>query len=810
LHKEKKFFAHHITSYLFSMRKDTAFILDFKDISLKDVPLVGGKNASLGEMFRELTPKEILIPDGFALTAHAYRYFLTKNGLNAKIQDLLRNLDTQNIEQLSERGYAIRQAVMETPFPHDLISEIKDAYRKLSKKYNSRAVDTAVRSSATSEDLPDASFAGQQESYLNVRGEYALLESCKKCIASLFTNRAISYRFDKGFDHMKIALSVGIQKMVRSDKASSGVMFTLDPVSGFEDIILINSSWGLGENIVKGRITPDEFVIFKKTLSTQFNPILSKELGSKKLRMIYSLEGNQTTTNTPVTKSDQNKFSLLPDEAILLAKWGLEIEKHYKMPMDIEWAKDGITKKLFIVQARPETVHTQARKTIYEEYIVEHKTKPVLSGQAIGFKVGQGKVQVVKNVQSISKFLTGNVLVTEMTDPDWEPIMKKAAAIVTNSGGKTCHAAIVSRELGIPCIVGTKVGTEVLLKHNEVTVSCAEGEVGNVYEGKVPFTIKKINLTKLPKVKTKIMMNLGNPEAAFEFSHIPNDGVGLAREEFIISNHIKIHPNALLHPEKIKDTEIKTKIKDMIKGYPNGEEFFIDKLTQGIAKIGAAFFPKDVIVRLSDFKTSEYANLLGGKDFEPKESNPMIGFRGASRYYSEAFKEAFNIECKALHNVRERMGLFNVHIMVPFCRTPEEGEKVLRLLAKNGLVRRKHHLKILVMCEIPSNVILADDFSGIFDGFSIGSNDLTQLTLGLDRDSALVSFLYDERNEAVKKLIAEVIKKAHAKGRTVGICGEAPSNYPDFTKFLIEQHIDSVSLEPDSMIKTRLMISKLK
>lgn len=790
--------------------KGKRFILWFNELTNKDVALVGGKNASLGEMYQKLTKKRINIPNGFALTAYAYRYFLVKNGLDIKIREILVGLDTHNVRNLANKGYKIRQAILESTFPDELKTEISEAYKKLSKQYKSRAVDTAVRSSATSEDLPTASFAGQQETYLNVRGEYAIIEACKKCVASLFTNRAISYREDQGFDHLSTALSVGVQKMVRSDKASSGVLFTIDTESGFKDTIVVNSAWGLGENIVKGRITPDEFIVFKPMLNSNFNPVISKELGSKKLRMIYSLEGNESTKNVPVSKSDQEKFSLTDKEIEKLAEWGYEIEKHYKRPMDIEWAKDGKSNKLFIVQARPETVHAQRKDHTLEEYVMSKKGNVILEGTAVGFKIGQGSVQLIKDVQQIANFESGNVLVTEMTDPDWEPIMKKAAAIITDSGGKTCHAAIVSRELGIPCIVGTKTGTSVLPKYTTVTVSCAEGEVGKVYEGKIPFKVKKTNLKKIPQTKTKIMLNLGNPQAAFENSDLPNDGVGLARQEFIISNYIKIHPNALLYPKKVKDAEAKKQIAEITKGYTDRKQFFIDKLAQGIAKIAAAFYPKEVIVRLSDFKSNEYANLIGGTYFEPEEGNPMIGYRGASRYSNPEFQEAFKMECKALIKVREEHGLHNVNIMVPFCRTVGEGKRSLKLLDQNGLRRGDKKLKILVMCEIPSNVILADQFSKIFDGFSIGTNDLTQLALGLDRDSELVSELYDERNEAVKRLVADVIKVAHKYKRRVGICGEAPSNYPEFAKFLVKNKIDSMSLEPDSIVKTRIMIGKMQ
>lgn len=785
------------------------YVLWFNEIRVSDVPLVGGKNASLGEMYQKLGKKGIRVPNGFALTAEAYRYFLRSNNLDGKIKQILQKLDTHDVADLAERGLAIRQMILESPLPSDLQEEVVQAYQKLSSGYRSRAVDVAVRSSATSEDLPNASFAGQQESYLNVRGAYSLLDICKKCIASLFTNRAISYREDQGFDHLQTALSVGVQKMVRSDKASAGVMFTIDTESGFGNVVLINSAWGLGENIVKGRVVPDEFLVFKPMIDTSHDPIISKELGSKELRMVYSMEGNEMTKNVPVIASDQRRFSLTDDEVKQLAVWGVTIEKHYGRPMDIEWAKDGVSGELNIVQARPETVHTRRDVRVLEEYVMNKSGKVIIEGTAVGSKVGTGMVQLVKDVRQIADFQKGNVLVTEMTDPDWEPIMKKAAAIVTDSGGKTCHAAIVSRELGIPCIVGTIHGTSVLPKYKTVTVSCAEGTVGKVYEGNVPFTIKKTNLRTIPKTKTKIMLNLANPDAAFECADFPSDGVGLAREEFIISNFIKVHPNALLHPEKVTDPKESAQITEVIRGYRSGREFYVDKLSHGIARIAAAFYPKDVIVRLSDFKTNEYANLLGGKFFEPVESNPMIGFRGASRYMSPAFKEAFEMECEALVRVRKVHGLRNVQIMVPFCRTIDEGKDVLSLLSKNGLARGKDGLRVLVMCEIPSNVVLADKFSKLFDGFSIGTNDLTQLALGLDRDSALVSYLYDERDETVKRMLSSLIKTAHRYKRTVGICGEAPSNYPEFAKFLVQHGIDSMSLEPDSLVKTKLMVSRM-
>ncbi len=804
------------------------YILWFRETVIKDVPLVGGKNASLGEMFRNLKKKGIRVPDGFSVTAEAFRYFIRENAIDDDIKRILKGLDTRNMRNLAEHGYRVRQAILGAEFPVDLRNVIIEAYSKLSREYDPHksfritwdkkdhtnhfadGVDVAVRSSATAEDLADASFAGQQESYLNVSGEYQLLESIKKCFASLFTDRAISYRFDKGFGQTSIALSVGVQKMVRSDEASSGVMFTIDTESGFPDAIVINGSWGLGENIVKGKVNPDEFIVHKPTLRKDFKSIVGKKLGSKEVKLVYSVGSSAATSNTPVSREDQNRFCLSDGEVLDLAKWGMIIEEHYKKPMDIEWAKDGRDGKLYIVQARPETVQSQKSKNILEEYILKTKGKVLCSGAAVGNKIGQGKANVIKEVAKIAEFKKGEVLVTEMTDPDWEPIMKIASAIVTNSGGRTSHAAIVSRELGIPCIVGTGNATSAVKDGKPVTVSCAEGEEGHVYEGLLKFEVKKTNLKSIKKTKTKIMMNVGNPDQAFELSFIPNDGVGLAREEFIITEYIKIHPMALVHFERVKDKEEKKKINELTSGYKNKEEFFIDKLAEGIGRISAAFYPKDVIVRMSDFKTNEYATLIGGKAFEPAEVNPMIGWRGASRYYDEDYKEGFRLECLAFKKVREVMGLANMKIMIPFCRTVEEGKKVLAEMEKHGLRRGVNGLRVYVMCEIPSNVILASEFSKIFDGFSIGSNDLTQLTLGVDRDSAKVSHVYDERNDAVKELIRQVIAKAHRARRKVGICGQAPSDFLDFAKFLVGEKIDSISLNPDTVIKTMLEIGKME
>ena len=824
----KKIAENKLNRLLLAKNKPSKYILWFHETGIKDIELVGGKNASLGEMYQNLRKAGIRIPNGFSITSEAYRYFLRQNNLEEEIKKILKGLDTGNMRNLAERGYRVRQAILSAEFPVDLRNSIIEAYAKLSREYDPRrsfriiwnekdhtnhfagGVDVAVRSSATAEDLADASFAGQQESYLNVSGEYQLLESIKKCFSSLFTDRAISYRVDKGFDQTSVALSVGVQKMVRSDEASSGVMFTIDTESGFSDAIIINASYGLGENIVKGKVNPDEFIVHKLTLQEGFKPIIGKKLGSKENKMIYSVGGTSTTQNTIVPQEDRYRFCLSDEEVLELARWGILIEKHYKKPMDIEWAKDGRGGKLYIVQARPETVQSQKKKNVLEEYVLKTKSRVLCSGAAVGEKIGQGKANVIKNVAKIAEFKKGEVLVTEMTDPDWEPIMKIASAIVTNSGGRTSHAAIVSRELGIPCIVGTGNATSVIKDGKTVTVSCAEGEEGHVYEGLLKFEVRTTDLKNIKKPKTKIMMNVGNPEQAFNLSFIPNDGVGLAREEFIITEYIKIHPMALVHFERVKDKEERKKIQELTQGYKNKEEFFVDKLAEGIGRICAAFWPKDVIVRMSDFKTNEYATLIGGKAFEPAEENPMIGWRGASRYYDEDYKEGFRLECLAFKKVRDVMGLANMKVMIPFCRTVEEGKKVLAEMEKHGLKRGVNGLQVYVMCEIPSNVILAHEFSKIFDGFSIGSNDLTQLTLGVDRDSAKVSHVYDERNEAVKELIRQVIQKAHRARRKVGICGQAPSDFLDFAKFLVAEKIDSISLNPDTVIKTMIEIGKME
>jgi pyruvate,water dikinase len=792
-----------------------SYIRWFQEIGIEDVPLVGGKNASLGELYQELVPKGIHVPNGFAITADAYWDLLGRTRLDQRIKEILSGLDTQDAANLQQRGNAVRRQLVGAALPDDLQAEIIAAYHQLCEGA-AEPVDVAVRSSATAEDLPDASFAGQQETYLNVQGEAALLESCKRCFASLFTDRAISYRQDKGFDHLKVGLSIGIQRMVRSDLASSGVMFSIDTESGFPDVVLIDAAYGLGENVVQGSVNPDEYYVFKPTLKRGFRPILQKIVGSKEFKLIYDVGGGKMVKNVPVGADDRSRFAINDEEILTLARWACLIEDHYSRkrscytPMDMEWAKDGRTGELFIVQARPETVHSQKRFEALEVYQLKEKGLVLAQGRSVGEKIAQGPVRVVRSAQNLHQVRDGDVLVTEKTDPDWEPTMKKAAAIVTDRGGRTCHAAIVSRELGLPAIVGTENGTERLKDGQAVTVSCAEGDIGFVYEGRLNFEIERMNLHELPRPRTKVMMNVGNPEEAFHLSFMPNDGIGLAREEFIITNYIKIHPLALIDFERLTDRAARTEIERLTAGYADKSQFFIDKLAQGVAMIGAAFYPKDVIVRLSDFKTNEYANLIGGKPYEPVEENPMIGFRGASRYYDPRYQAGFALECRAMKKVRDEMGLDNVKLMIPFCRTVEEGRRVLAEMEKHGLKRGVNQLEVYVMCEIPSNVILANEFAEIFDGFSIGSNDLTQLILGVDRDSEIVAHVFDERNPAVKTMIASVIRAAKAKGRKIGICGQAPSDYPEFAAFLVAQGIDSISLNPDAVLKTTLAILKME
>jgi pyruvate,water dikinase len=787
------------------------FIKWFADITIDDVPLVGGKNASLGEMVRELASKGVKVPDGFAITAEAFRHFIREAQLDERIRATLADLDTHDMANLSERAHAVRQAILSATLPTDLQTLIEAAYRQLQGS-STVPLDVAVRSSATAEDLPDASFAGQQETYLNVHGTAALLETCKRCFASLFTDRAISYRVDKGFDHFKVALSIGVQRMVRSDLACSGVMFTIDTESGFRDAVMISAGYGLGENVVQGSVTPDEFLVFKPTLKTGHRPVLQKNLGSKEFKLVYDSGGGKMVKNIPVAPADRAKLALTDDEVLELARWACIVEDHYSAkrgqhaPMDLEWAKDGITGELFIVQARPETVQSRKDLDVLESYVLSKRSTVLTSGRSVGAKIATGRVRVIKSAEFIGQFQEGEVLVTDKTDPDWQPIMKKAAGIITNRGGRTCHAAIVSRELGVPAIVGTELGTEALKDGQMVTVSCAEGDTGLVYEGELPFEVQRTDLKSLGKPRTKVMMNLANPQGAFALSFTPNEGVGLARMEFIISTYIKIHPLALIDFDTLADATAKAEIEKLTAGYTDKPQFFVDKLAQGVAMIAAAFYPKDVILRLSDFKTNEYANLIGGKAYEPAEENPMLGFRGASRYYHPRYRAGFALECRAVKKVRDEMGLTNLKLMIPFCRTLDEGRQVQAEMEKHGLKRGQDGLEIYVMCEIPANVILAEEFADLFDGFSIGSNDLTQLILGVDRDSEIVAPIFDERNAAVKKMIAQVIATCRAKGRKIGICGQAPSDYPEFAQFLVEQGIDSISLNPDTVLKTTLAV----
>ena len=791
------------------------YIKWFEEIGIQDVPLVGGKNASLGELYRKLAPRGIHVPNGFAITADAYWELLRQRNLFERIKKLLSRLDARDAASLRQTGSAIRHELAAVSLPDELQCEILAAYHQLSQG-TPELVDVAVRSSATAEDLPDASFAGQQETYLNVQGDAALLESCKRCFASLFTDRAISYREDTGFDHLKVGLSIGIQRMVRSDLAASGVMFSIDTESGFPDVVLINAAYGLGENVVQGTINPDEYYVFKPTLKAGFRPILQKIIGTKEFKLVYDIGGGKMVKNVPVAADERLRFAVTDEDILTLARWACLIEEHYSRergqytPMDMEWAKDGRTGELFVVQARPETVQSQKQFDTLETYRLLEKGRRLVQGRSVGEKIAHGPVRIVESASNLEKVQPGDVLVTDKTDPDWEPTMKKAAAIVTNRGGRTCHAAIVSRELGLPAIVGTENGTEKVTDGQPVTVSCAEGDTGYVYRDYLKFDVQQTNLSELTRPRTKVMMNVGNPQEAFHLSLMPNDGVGLAREEFIINTYIKIHPLALLEYERLEDRALKAQIEQLTAGYTDKAQFFIDKLAQGVAMIGAAFYPKEVIVRLSDFKTNEYANLIGGKNYEPVEENPMIGFRGASRYYNPRYQAGFSLECRAMKKVRDEMGLTNVKLMVPFCRTVEEGRRVLEEMEKHGLKRGVNGLEVYVMCEIPSNVILADEFAEIFDGFSIGSNDLTQLLLGVDRDSEIVAHVFDERNPAVKTMIASVIRAAKDKGRKIGICGQAPSDYPDFAAFLVELGIDSISLNPDAVLKTTLKILEIE
>ena len=783
------------------------YILWFKEIRAKNVPLVGGKNASLGEMFSQLSRKRINIPNGFALTTKAYWRYLKGNKIEGKLKEIFREFNPDSIESLQKVGKLSRELIMKGEIPDDLKKETVRNYRILGKKYG-KDPTVAVRTSGVAEDTASASFAGQFETYLNVLGEEKLLEAVKKSIASTFTDRAIAYREEKGFSQLKLGLSIGVQKMVRSDLASAGIIFTLDTESGFRDVVIINSIFGVGEMIVKGKITPDQFSVFKPTLKKGFRPIIAKNLGRKTRKYVFERTGGLKEVN--VSEKDQSRFSLSEEEVLTLARWSVTIEEHYGRPQDIEWAKDGKSGELFIVQSRPETVFASTKSQFYEEYKIKNKKQPIITGIAVGNKIGKGKVRIIKSVSGIGQFQKGEVLVTRMTDPDWVPVMKMASAIVTDEGSRVCHAAIVSRELGIPAIVGARNATRKLKSGDMVTVDCTQGLDGRVYQGEVPFKVLRFDLKKIPKTKTKIMMNIGAPEMAFKSSFLPSQGVGLAREEFIIAEKIRIHPLALYNFNVLKDKKVKAEIEKITLGYRNKRQYFIDKLAEGIGQIASAFWPKEVIVRLSDFKTNEYAALMGGNEFEPKESNPMIGFRGASRYYDKSFQPAFKMECRAIKKAREEFGLKNITVMVPFCRTVEEGKKVLDIMEGEGLIKGKDGLKVIVMCEIPSNVVLIDKFLDIFDGMSIGSNDLTQLTLGVDRDNAQIAYLSDERNEAVLKLISEVIKTCRKRKKYVGICGQAPSDFPDFAEFLVKEGIESMSLNPDTVIKTTLLVNKVE
>jgi pyruvate, water dikinase len=779
----------------------------FDEIGLADLPDVGGKNASLGELRQALVPRGVRVPEGFAITASAYRDFLAAAGLERVIREMLDGLDPQDVEDLRRRGLAIRELILSAQLPDQIAQVILLAYHRLGVD-----VDVAVRSSATAEDLPDASFAGQQETYLNVRGPAALLEACRRCFASLFTDRAIAYRHDHGFTSDKLALSVGVQRMVRSDLAGSGVMFSIDTETGFRDAVLISAAWGLGESVVQGTVNPDEYLVFKPTLAQGFRPILRRRLGSKEWKLVYETGGSRGTKNLPVPEDERARFVLDDDEILELARWACEIEQHYSnargapTPMDMEWAKDGRTGELFIVQARPETVQSRRAAHVLETYHLRERGEVLVRGRAVGAKIGAGRVRRVADARAMAEFQVGEVLVADTTDPDWEPVLRKAAAIVTNRGGRTCHAAIVARELGVPAVVGAAGATEALADGRDVTVSCAEGEEGRVYAGRLPFEVERVDLSGLSRPRTKILMNVGNPEEAFALSLLPSDGVGLARLEFIILNAIPIHPMALVEYESLDDRALRAEIDRLTRGYADKTDFFVDRLAEGVAQIAAAFYPREVIVRLSDFKSNEYGHLVGGARYEPKEENPMLGLRGASRYLHPRYRAGFALECRALRRVREEMGLTNVKLMVPFCRTAAEGRAVSEELARHGLVRGENGLELYVMCEIPSNVIRAGDFAEIFDGFSIGSNDLTQLTLGVDRDSEELATLFDERDPAVRDLIALAIERAHAGGRRIGICGQAPSDHPEIATWLVGLGIDSLSLNPDAVLRTTIHV----
>ncbi|KUY85422.1 phosphoenolpyruvate synthase [Burkholderia territorii] len=784
-----------------------AHVVWFDDLRRGDVARVGGKNASLGELIGNLSAHGVSVPPGFASTADAYWRFIDANGLRQVIGSTLEALGARKMA-LADAGASIRQAILQGDWPDDIADAIRDAYRQLCRQAGGDDVDVAVRSSATAEDLPDASFAGQQETYLNVRGEHALLAACRRCYASLFTDRAIAYREEKGFDHLRVALSVGVQRMVRSDLGASGVMFSLDTETGFDKVVLISAAWGLGENVVQGTVDPDEYEVFKPLLGDPAcTPVIGKTLGGKACKLIYARDEHAPTRNVPTSKAERATF-VLPDRDILaLAKWACAIEAHYGQPMDIEWAKDGISGELFVVQARPETVQSRREASAVKTYRLGQTGRKLLTGVSVGEAIAAGSVCVIDSPHDMERFVDGAVLVTHTTDPDWLPVMRRAAAIITDHGGRTSHAAIVSRELGLPAIVGTGNATRMLHDQQEVTVSCAEGEAGFVYEGIAQYHVEAIDLTDLPATRTQVMLNLANPAAAFRWWRLPADGIGLARMEFVISNHIKVHPMALAHYDALTDAHAKREIDALTSGYDDPSNYFVDRLAHGLARIAAVCHPAPAIVRMSDFKTNEYAHLVGGAQFEPREENPMLGFRGASRYYSPRYRDGFALECRAIARLRNDMGFRNVVVMIPFCRTLDEADRVLEVLAANGLKRGEDGLQIYVMCEIPSNVILASQFAQRFDGFSIGSNDLTQLTLGVDRDSAELAGLFDEQNEAVKWMIARVIESARNAGAKVGLCGQAPSDHPPFADFLVACGIDSISVSPDSFIAVKRRVA---
>lgn len=792
------------------------YIRFFNEIGIGDVADVGGKNASLGEMYRHLTSQGVRVPNGYAITAGAYRYLLEESGAWGPLHEALDGLKADDMEDLARRGRRAREIIYGAPLPEDLKAEILDGYRQLRQEYGEE-MSLAVRSSATAEDLPTASFAGQQDTYLNVHGEERLLDACKRCFASLFTDRSIHYRIDQGFDHFKVYLSIGVMKMVRADLASSGIMFSLDTESGFRDVVLISAAYGLGENVVQGALDPDEFMVFKPTFVRGKRAVLRRALGGKKIKMVY-LEGGtrESTRNVPTSQAERERFCLGDEDVLTLADYAIKIERHYSQkagrpqPMDMEWAKDGLDHQLYVVQARPETVASNKRGGFLEEFTLKGRGQALVTGRAVGTRIGGGAVHVIPSAAQIADFKPGEILVTDSTTPDWEPIMRRAAAIVTNRGGRTCHAAIVAREFGIPAVIGCEDATEKLVTGDVVTVSCAEGDVGKVYRGAIPFDTQRIDLTALPRPKTKVMLILGNPQTAFQNSFLPNDGVGLARMEFVIAEYIKAHPMALLHPERVADEKERQMLLDLVRTYPEPAEFFVQRLAEGIGTIAAAFYPKPVIVRMSDFKTNEYAGLLGGRWFEAHESNPMLGFRGAARYTHPQYAEGFALECAAMRRARESMGLTNIKLMIPFCRRVEEGARVIARMQELGLERGKNGLEIYVMCEIPNNVILIDAFSKIFDGFSIGSNDLTQLTLGVDRDSAIVAFDFDERDEGVKEMIRLAVEGCRRNHRHSGLCGQAASDFPEIAEYLVRLGIDSISLNPDSVVKTTLHVLEVE